>query len=72
VQLPGWKVPTSWSPDGRLLALQSGATASVGDVTVRDAVGVLHPTLATSAIEGEARFAPAGQWFSYRSNETGR
>jgi eukaryotic-like serine/threonine-protein kinase len=71
-QLPGWKVPTSWTPDGRLLALQSGATAVLADVTVRDAVGVLHPALATSAGEGEARFSPVGQWLSYRSNETGR
>ena len=66
-QLPGSKVATSWSPDGRLLAIQSGQ-----NVVVRDAEGVFHPTLATSAAEREARFAPDGQWFSYRSNETGR
>ena len=68
-QLPGVKVATSWSPDGRLLALQSGGA---GDVIVRDADGVFHPTLTTSAGEREARFAPDGRWFSYRSSETGR
>jgi len=66
-QLPGPKVATSWSPDGRLLAIQSGP-----DVVVRDAEGVFHPTLATRANEREARFAPDGRWFSYRSDETGR
>ena len=43
-----------------------------GDVVVRDAEGVFHPTLTTRANELEARFAPDGRWFSYRSNETGR
>ncbi len=66
-QLPGGRVATSWSPDGRLLAIQSGP-----DVVVRDTEGVLHPTLTTGATEREARFAPAGQWFAYRSDETGR
>ncbi len=66
-QLPGSKVATSWSPDGRLLAIQSGE-----DVVVRDAEGVFHPTLVTRANEREARFAPDGRWFWYCSNETGR
>ncbi len=41
-------------------------------MVVRDAEGVFQPTLTTSAAEREARFAPDGRWFSYRSNETGR
>ena len=68
-QLPGTKVATSWSPDGRLLAFQSGQP---GDVVVRDAEGKLHPTLTTSAGEREGRFSPDGRWLAYRSNETGR
>jgi Tol biopolymer transport system component len=68
-QLPGVKVATSWSPDSRLLALQSGQP---GDVVVRDADGTLHPTLTTSAGEREGRFSPDGRWLAYRSNETGR
>jgi len=68
-QLPGVKMATSWSPDSRLLALQSGQP---GDVFVRDAEGTLHPTLTTSAGEREGRFSPDGHWLAYRSNETGR
>ena len=41
-------------------------------MVVRDADGVFHPTLTTAANEREARFSPNGQWFAYRSNETGR
>jgi Tol biopolymer transport system component len=66
-QLLGTQVATSWSPDGRLLAIQSGP-----NVVVRDAEGVFHPTLTTGAYEREARFAPDGQWLAYRSDETGR
>ena len=65
--LQGNKVAGSWSADGRLLAIQH-----VGNVVVRDADGVFHPTLTTAATELEARFSPNGQWFSYKSNETGR
>jgi serine/threonine protein kinase/Tol biopolymer transport system component len=65
--LQGNKVAGSWSPDGRLLTIQHGA-----NVVVRDADGVFHPTLTTAANEREARFSSNGQWFSYRSNETGR
>ena len=66
-QLPGNNIAGSWSADGRLLTIMSGT-----DVVVRDADGVFHPTLTTGANEREARFSPNGQWFSYRSNETGR
>jgi Tol biopolymer transport system component len=65
--LQGNKVAGSWSADDRLLTIQH-----VANVVVRDADGVFHPTLTTAANEREARFSPNGQWFSYRSNETGR
>jgi serine/threonine protein kinase/Tol biopolymer transport system component len=67
LQLPGQKVPTSWSADSRLLAIQNGT-----NVVVRDTDGVFHPTLTTSAFEREGRFAPDGHWLAYRSDETGR
>jgi hypothetical protein len=60
-------VATSWSSDGRLLAFQNNQ-----DVIVRDADGVLHPTVATAAYEREGRFAPGGRWLAYRSSVTGR
>jgi len=66
-QLPGAKIPTSWSADSRLLAIANGS-----DVVVRDSDGSLHPTLTTGAYEREARFSPDGHWLAYRSNETGR
>ena len=66
-QLPGSKIPTSWSADSRFLAIANGS-----DVVVRDSDGALHPTLTAGAYEREGRFAPVGQWLAYRSNETGR
>ena len=66
-QLPGVKIATSWSGDGRFLAIQSSA-----NIVVRDTEGVFHPTLTTSALEREGRFAPDGHWLAYRSDETGR
>ena len=66
-QRGGQKVATSWSSNGRLLAFQNNQ-----DVIVRDADGVLHPTVATAAYEREGRFAPGGRWLAYRSGVTGR
>jgi Tol biopolymer transport system component len=63
----GQKVASSWPAIGGQLLYQFGS-----DVFVRDAQGARHAVLTTPAIEREARFAPSGPWFAYRSNETGR
>jgi len=66
-QRPGSKIAVSWSPDGAQLSFQSG-----NDVFVREKDGAVGPALATPSREIEARFAPAGHWLAYNSNETGR
>jgi Tol biopolymer transport system component len=65
--------PTSFSPDGRLLALNQ-----VDPVTQRDIWLVqlsdlkTWPFLRTPVNETSARFSPDGHWIAYASDESGR
>ncbi len=69
-------VPTDWSPDGRLLALdvmaRGGKTRS--DVWILPLSGDRKPYafLASEFVERSASFSPDGRWVSYVSNESGR
>jgi Tol biopolymer transport system component len=63
---------TSWSPDGRWLALQEYGPRStdvwllsLGDTT-------LVPVATTAAAEEQAVFSPDGRWLAYSSDESGR
>jgi len=65
--------PSSFSPDGRLLALNE-----VDPMTQRD-IAVLQvsdhkeqPVLHTQANETAAHFSPDGRWLAYASDESGR
>jgi eukaryotic-like serine/threonine-protein kinase len=65
--------PSSWSPDGRLLAFVQG------DPVTRDDIWILRlsdrkswPFLQTQFDEGFAAFSPDGKWLAYLSNESGR
>jgi Tol biopolymer transport system component/DNA-binding winged helix-turn-helix (wHTH) protein len=65
--------PTSWSPDGRLLAFtefhpMTGADVWLLDVTTRERRSVVR----TLFDESYARFSPDGKWIAYMSNESGR
>jgi Tol biopolymer transport system component len=70
------KYPTSWSPDGRLLALTvidpHGATRS--DLWIAPVDGSGEPTLflSTPFSESNAVFSPDGRWLAYQSNASGQ
>ncbi len=67
--LPGPKIPTSWSPDNRWVLFQN--SQDIRKLSLDD--GTVEPVLTREgANEQEARFSPGGQWFAYKSNETGR
>ena len=68
----GWKNPTSFSPDGRLLAAMLGASRSTDVVVLSLADRQLKPFAATAAAnEGFPAFSPDGRWIAYQSDEAG-
>ena len=64
---------TSWSPDGRWLALQEYSPRST-DVWLLDLADTtrLVPVATTAAAEEQAVFSPDGRWLAYSSDESGR
>jgi serine/threonine-protein kinase len=65
--------PTSWSPDGRLLAFTelnplTGADIWLVDLRTRERRQLVR----TLFDESHARFSPDGRWLAYMSNEAGR
>jgi Tol biopolymer transport system component/predicted Ser/Thr protein kinase len=70
-----FKVPNSWSPDGRYLAYIAfqgapGSTADLWLLSLPD--GKASPLLQTQFAELQAVFSPDGRWLAYASNESGR
>jgi Tol biopolymer transport system component len=67
-------IPTSVSPDGKMLAFirQGGDTA--GDIYVVSLSGDSppRPVVNTSAYEGGAQFSPDGKWLAYVSDDSGQ
>jgi serine/threonine-protein kinase len=73
LESPWNQFPTSWSPDGRLLAFTefnplTGADIWVVDLRTRERRQVVR----TLFDESHARFSPDGRWLAYMSNESGR
>jgi len=69
------KMPTSWSPDGRVLILNDRTqNPDAWDILTlnREENEELQPFIATSGHECCARFSPDGQWLAYVSDERGR
>lgn len=78
--------PSSWSPDGRLLALaefdpQTGSDIWLLDVPVtlsarssgrEPGADTKRAFLRTPFSDGSAVFSPDGRWLAYQSNESGR
>jgi serine/threonine protein kinase len=69
------KGPTSWSPDGKYLVYETRGARTGRDVWIlslepgtRPAV----PLLQTAADESSGAFSPAGRWFAYDSNSSGK
>jgi Tol biopolymer transport system component len=67
----GIKLPTSFSPNGHLLAgmIQLGSPMDVVVLSLADKQ--LKPFTATPAEEGMPAFSPDGRWIAYQSNEGG-
>ncbi len=68
------QIPTSWSPDGRILAFQQLDNLDNNDIQmlhVEDG-GSAEPFLNMPNRQSEARFSPDGRWIAYKSNESGR
>jgi serine/threonine-protein kinase len=70
---PWNQFPTSWSPDGRLLAFTEVQPMTGADVWVLDvATRERRPVVRSLFDESHARFSPDGRWLAYMSNDTGR
>ena len=68
------QLPSSWSPDGKLLAFTELDPDTGGDLWVLPLEGDRKPQpfLKTPFFEGGAMFSPDGRWLAYTSNESSR
>ncbi|MCZ6778708.1 MAG: protein kinase, partial [Acidobacteria bacterium] len=66
--------PTSWSPDGRVLAYTELNPTTGADIWLLPLEGERKPAsfLRTDFDEYDATFSPDGKWLAYTSNESGR
>ncbi len=62
------QIPSSWTPDGKYLAVWEPADILVYSVDT----GKLEPFIATDAYEAFPEFSPDGRWLAYVSDETKR
>jgi DNA-binding winged helix-turn-helix (wHTH) protein len=69
---PWNQVPTSWSPDGRVIAYTEFNPATGADVWVVDRLtGIKRPLARTPLDETAARFSPDGRWVAYLAKSGG-
>ena len=65
--------PSSWSPDGQLLAFVDSSPLSRGDIWIlRLSDHGVWPFLQTQFRQGAPAFSPDGNWLAYSSDESGR
>ncbi|MDA2927447.1 hypothetical protein MYX78_09480 [Acidobacteria bacterium AH-259-G07] len=67
--------PVSWSPDGRILAIEllnPGTGYDMGMVETADGEHTFTSFLATSFEERSPMFSPDGRWVAYISDESGQ
>jgi serine/threonine-protein kinase len=69
-----WDFPTSWSPDGKAIAVVEQYRTTFNDISVLAPTEGAIPTpfLNTAFDERDPVFSPDGHWMAYRSNESGR
>jgi serine/threonine-protein kinase len=69
-----WDFPTSWSPDGKVIAVVEQYRTTFSDISVLTPTEGAIPTpfLNTPFDERDPVFSPDGHWMAYRSNESGR
>ena len=65
------KVPTSFSPDGKVLAFYEVHAQTLRDIWMLPVGGKPQPFIATPADELGAVFSPDGKWIAYVSDESG-
>ena len=72
--ISAWQqLPTSWSPDGRLLAFTETSPVGGADIWVIDVrTGARRAVVRTPHDETWARFSPDGRSIAYMSRESGR
>jgi dipeptidyl aminopeptidase/acylaminoacyl peptidase len=69
-----WRIPLSWSPDGKVLAFEEMHPQTGGDIgllKVGDETTV-QPFLHTPANDANAVFSPDGEWLAYDTDESGQ
>jgi Tol biopolymer transport system component len=72
---PNSQAPSSWSPDGKVLAFVETNPASGGDIWVLpigEGKTPPRPWLKTRFDESHADWPPDGHWLAYASDESGR
>ena len=69
-----WDFPTSWSRDGKAIAVTEQYRTSFADIFTVAPDGKSAPAefLATPSNEHDAVFSPDGKWIAFESNESGR
>jgi Tol biopolymer transport system component/predicted Ser/Thr protein kinase len=69
-----WKMPMSWSGDGKFIMYWVQDPKTNNDVWALPLTGdrKAFPVLQTPFAEGHPQISPDGKWFAYWSNETGR
>jgi Tol biopolymer transport system component len=67
-------VPSSWSPDGRSILIQTSTPTAGVDISVIDlgSEPALRPLVSTPGNDLAGRFSPDGKWISWISNDSGR
>ena len=74
------QTPTSFSPDGKVLAFEEERPGTMRDIRLleidrrnpaRPVVGKTSAFVATAFNERDGMFSPDGKWFAYESNESG-
>ena len=68
----GVQFPTSWSPDGSVLAYHETNPETLRDLWVLPVGGDPEPFLVTPFQERAAAFSPDGRWLAYVSDESGQ